>query len=86
MKIRYFLIWVLLLTIIVLNSLISQDKFDPPKLPLNMLNLESDFVMRDFNKFIIGWNYINEGRQRFSSFPVINKDYQEGGGIMDCNY
>lgn len=56
MKYKY-LASIILLGIINFTSLFSQDIVDPPKLENTLLNLQSDFINRDFNKFKLGWNF-----------------------------
>lgn len=76
-----------------IEQIISQDKFDPLKLPTNMLNLESDYIKRDFNDFMLGWNYntpnkvmddilnINYAYQHF--FRSFREEYHDWKDLLD---
>ena len=95
MKNKHFYLILLLLISISINNLTGQDIVDPPKFQDALYNLHSNFIKRDFNKFMIGWNYSTVNRVMDSllrinyACPVVPRldEWQiPGAANLDSNW
>ena len=66
------IILIMINILIITTSLFSQNAIDPQVLPNNILNLNSNAVVKNNDKFTLGWNY---GSPNFTMDTLLKINY-----------